>query len=82
MTQLIVPPIDEDDRLLTFRQFVAERPEHCEGSLRWQWHNRERNGLATSGAIVSINSSGGKRGQLRLIPRLYRKWQLARGSAA
>jgi hypothetical protein len=72
----------EDDRPLTFKQFVAIYPEYTEAQIRWNWHNRTRNGLEKSGAIVRFQSSGRGRGRLLIRPKRYIAYLLGERSAA
>jgi len=38
--------------ILSVRQLAQEQPALSEGGLRWMLFNRERNGLASSGAVI------------------------------
>lgn len=62
--------------LLTVRQFAQQQPGLAEGGIRWDLFNREKNGLAQSGAIF-------QRGRRILIdPERYLSWLERRGGAA
>lgn len=71
-----VPSIPPPSRVfLTVKQLAGQQPSLSEGGIRWDIFNAERNGLATSGAII-------RRGRRILInPERYLDWLERRGGA-
>ena len=54
--------------LRTVSQLLTENPALTPGGIRWDLFNRNSNGLATSGAIIS------KGRRIYIDPDLYLEW--------
>ena len=62
------PPPAPPRTLLTVKQMAAQHPGLAEGGIRWDLFNRDRNGLAESGAVIYRGS------HILLDPDRYLSW--------